>query len=201
MRSGRIPPFSHCPTWLQASINQERNEATWALLQMRQRRPLGPLMPKAKVPSRFMSQLWPKWGLEGWHNKPLYQWDPMCTLSRINEMSKLNHRFKQVKILLEEPILSPCWICFFDFNLPIVLLTKKILFTHNGLPWRTLPLCLNVKPKCLCSGNHPGPDHRWMTVRGNKLTHTSQRLAIPGDICNTYVLFALLPHLLPFSGL
>ena len=192
MRSGRIPPFSHCPTWLQASINQERNEATWALLQMRQRRPLGPLMPKAKVPSRFMSQLWPKWGLEGWHNKPLYQWDPMCTLSRINEMSKLNHRFKQVKFLLEEPILSPCWICFFDFNLPIVLLTKKILFTHNGLPWRTLPLCLNVKPKCLCLGACP-PVGGYRKEEMNNVF--SLRLAILRDMWKINGLLTLFPHL------
>ena len=66
MRLGQIPPFSHCPTWLQASINQQKKEATWALLQMWQRRPLGPLMPKAKAPSRSMSQLWHKGTLEGW---------------------------------------------------------------------------------------------------------------------------------------
>ena len=35
-------------------------EATWALLQMQQRRPLGLLMPKDKAPSRSMSQLWHK---------------------------------------------------------------------------------------------------------------------------------------------
>ena len=29
MRLGQIPPFSHCPTWLQASINQQRKEAPW----------------------------------------------------------------------------------------------------------------------------------------------------------------------------
>jgi len=32
------------------------------------------------------------------------------------------------------------------------LFTKRILSTHNALPWGALPLCLNVKPKCLCSG-------------------------------------------------
>ena len=46
-------------------INQQRKEATWALLQMWQRRPLGPLIPKAKGPSRSMSQLWHKGILEG----------------------------------------------------------------------------------------------------------------------------------------
>ena len=51
--------------------------------------------------------------------------------------------------------LTPCWICFFYFNLcfPLALFTKGILSTHNGLPQGTLPLCLSVKPKCLCSGS------------------------------------------------
>ena len=56
-RSVQMPLFSHSLTWLQASISQQRKEATWALLQMWQRKLLGPLMPKAKAPSRFMSQL------------------------------------------------------------------------------------------------------------------------------------------------
>ena len=46
-RSGQISPFSHCLTWLQASIKQ-RKEATWALLQMWQRTPLGLLMLKPR---------------------------------------------------------------------------------------------------------------------------------------------------------
>ena len=52
---------------------------------------------------------------------------------------------------LEEQNLTPCWICFFYFNLcfPLLLFTKKILSIHNGLPQGTLPLCLKVKPKCL----------------------------------------------------
>ena len=63
-RSGQMPSFSHCPTWLQASINQQRKEATRALLQMQQRRSLGPLMPKGKAFSRSNSQLWHKGTLE-----------------------------------------------------------------------------------------------------------------------------------------
>ena len=56
-----LPPSqAHCPTWLQASINQQRKEATWALFQMRQKRSLGLHMPKSKAPSRFASQLWQK---------------------------------------------------------------------------------------------------------------------------------------------
>ena len=52
---------------------------------------------------------------------------------------------------------TPCWICFFYFNLcfPLLLFTKRMLFIYNGLPQITLPLCLNVKPKCLCSGPCP----------------------------------------------
>ena len=37
----------------------------WALLQMQQRRPPGWLVPKAKAPSRPVSQLWHKGTLEG----------------------------------------------------------------------------------------------------------------------------------------
>ena len=50
--------------------------------------------------------------------------------------------------------MTPGQICFFYFNLcfPLLLFTKKILFTHTGLPQGTLGLYLNIKPKCLCSG-------------------------------------------------
>ena len=58
--------FSQCPTWIQASTNQKKKkEASWALLQMQRRRLLGLLLPKAKAPSRSMSQLWHKGTLEG----------------------------------------------------------------------------------------------------------------------------------------
>jgi len=57
-----LPPSqAHCPTWLQASINQQRKEATWALLQMQQRGSLGLLMPVAKASS--MSN--PSCGIKG----------------------------------------------------------------------------------------------------------------------------------------
>ena len=73
----------------------------------------------------------------------------------------------------EEPNLTRCWICFFYFNLCFLLLlfTKRNLSIHNGLPRGTLPLRLNVKPKCLCSGKHPDPVHLWMAARKKKLTH------------------------------
>ena len=63
---------------------------------------------------------------------------------------------------------------FFYFNpcVPLLLFTKRILSIQNGLPQGTLPLCLNVKPKCLCSGKHPDPVHLWMAVRKKKLTLT-----------------------------
>ena len=53
----------------------------------------------------------------------------------------------------------------------MLLFTERILSIHNGLPRGTLPLCLNVKPKCLCSGKHPDPVHLWMAARKKKLTH------------------------------
>ena len=73
----------------------------------------------------------------------------------------------------EEPNLAPCWICFFYFNLcfPLLLFTKRILSIHNSLPQGTLPLCLNVNPKCLCSGKNPDPAHLRMAARKKKLTH------------------------------
>ena len=73
----------------------------------------------------------------------------------------------------EEPNLTTCCICFFYFNLcfPLLLFTKTILPIHNGPPRGTLPLCLNVKPKCLCSGKHPDPVHLWVAIRKKKLTH------------------------------
>ena len=73
----------------------------------------------------------------------------------------------------EEPNLTTCWICFFYFNLcfPLLLFSKRIQSIYNGLPQGTLPLCLNVKPKCLCSGKHPDPVHLWMAARKKKLTH------------------------------
>ena len=73
----------------------------------------------------------------------------------------------------EEPDLTTRWIFFFYFNLcfPLLLFTKRILSIHNGLPRGTLPLCLNVKPKCLCSGKHLDPVYLWMAARKKKLTH------------------------------
>ena len=61
--------------------------------------------------------------------------------------------------MLQELNLTTCQLCVFYFNLciPLLLFTQRILSIHNDLPGRTLPLCLNVKPKCLCSGKHPDP--------------------------------------------
>ena len=73
----------------------------------------------------------------------------------------------------EEPNLTPCWICFLYFNLyfPLLLFTERLLSIYNGLPRGTLPLCLNGKLKCLCSGKHPDPVHLWMAARKKTLTH------------------------------
>ena len=109
----------------------------------------------------------------------------------------------------EEPNLTACWIFFFYFNLwfPLLLFTKTILSIPNGLPQGTLFLCLNVKPKCLCSGKHLEPVHLWTrkklqeVTKKKKLTHPLPEAGVPGDICKTYGLFTLLVHLLPLSVL
>ena len=73
---------------------------------------------------------------------------------------------QEIEMLQERTKSYSCWICFFDFNLYFLLLLfiKRIVSIHNGLPQGTPPLCLNVKPKCLCSGRHPGPIHLWMAT-------------------------------------
>ena len=55
----------------------------------------------------------------------------------------------------KKPILTRCWIFYCWPLLPLLLLTKRILFIHNSLPRGTLPLCLSIKPKCFCSGPCP----------------------------------------------
>ena len=64
--------------------------------------------------------------------------------------------------------LTTCWVCLFYFHpcFSLLLFTKRILSVHNGLPWGTLPLCLNVKPKCLCLRHWtPDPVHLWIAPR------------------------------------
>ena len=53
-----------------------------------------------------------------------------------------------------KPRFGPDTLCF-----SAALFTQRILFIHNGLPQVTLPLCLDVKPHCLCSGPCPPVDH------------------------------------------
>ena len=57
---------------------------------------------------------------------------------------------------------------YFNLGSLLLLFTKRILSAHNDLPQGTLPLCLNVKPKCLCSG--PYPTCRWLQEGRNKHT-------------------------------
>ena len=56
---------------------------------------------------------------------------------------------------------------FFPFKLSFLLLlfTKRILSKHYGLPWGTLALCLNAKPKCLWSGRYCDPVYLWKAAR------------------------------------
>ena len=60
---------------------------------------------------------------------------------------------------------------YFNGCFLLLLFTKRILSVHKGLPRGTLPLCLNVKPKCLCSGEHPDPVCLGMAAGKKKLTH------------------------------
>ena len=66
----------------------------------------------------------------------------------------------------EEPILTPCWICFFDFNL-----------CFSFLLWGNPGPCLNVKLKCFClfffsaHRRQSDPDHLWMAAERKKLTY------------------------------
>ena len=47
----------------------------------------------------------------------------------------------------EEPILTPCWNCFFD----LLFVAFVIIIIHTDLPQRTLSLFLTVKLKCQAS--------------------------------------------------
>lgn len=70
--------------------------------------------------------------------------------------------------------LTTYWIWFFfNFNLCFLLLlfTKRILSLHNGLPKKPA-LCLNVKPKCLCSWKHSDLGPIGNSCKKKKLTHT-----------------------------
>ena len=111
---------------------------------------------------------------------------------RINEMSKLNHRFRQVKMTEKSQFCLHVGSASLTLTFPLLLLTKKILFIHNGLPWGTLPLYLNVKPKCLCLGACPPVGgHR----KGEMSNILSLRLAILTDICKINGLLTSFPHL------
>ena len=58
----------------------------------------------------------------------------------------------------KEPILTPCWICYFNLCFLLFWFTKRILFLGNSLLQGTLPPCLNIKPKCLCLRPYPTVD-------------------------------------------
>lgn len=90
--------------------------------------------------------------------------------------------------MLQELNLTTCQlcVCYFDLCFPLLLFTKRILSIHNGLPQRTLALCLNVKPKCFCSEKHP------------ELVHLQEKRNIHilpegpwGNNCKTWGLFTL----------
>ena len=65
--------------------------------------------------------------------------------------------------------LTSCWIWFFNLCFPLLWFTKSILSLCNGLPWGTLPLYLNIKLKCLCSGPCPPVDGRKKEINTSPL--------------------------------
>ena len=88
---------------------------------------------------------------------------------------------------------------YFNLCFPLHLFTKRILSVHNGLPLGTLPLSLNAKPKCLCSGKHPDPVHLWIATGRKKLTHPLSKAGYSRrylqDIWHFYFTFSTPPHL------
>ena len=48
---------------------------------------------------------------------------------------------------------SQLWLCVGSCFFDLLFVAAVIIIIHNGLPHRTLPLCLNVKLKCLCSAH------------------------------------------------
>ena len=63
----------------------------------------------------------------------------------------------------------------------------------KSLPPGTLTFCLNVKPKCLCSGIWPSVDD----YKKEEMNTFPPWLAILGHICKINGLSTLLPHLPP----
>lgn len=72
--------------------------------------------------------------------------------------------------------------CFF-----LALLSIAI---HNGLPQRTLTLCLAVKLKCLCSSSQ-GDSLTFPTIERKRWTHPLQRSALGRDVLKDWRPFLL----------
>ena len=120
------------------------------------------------------------------------------TLPLQNSSLKTTGEFKSF-CCREEPSLILCWNWFVD-----LLFVAVIIIIHNGLPQRTLPLCLTVGLKRLCSSHREiiDPAHLWMAT-GKK------RLACPFPeaghsqkcFARLKTFFNLLPHCLSLSSL
>ena len=80
----------------------------------------------------------------------------------------------------EKPILTPCWICFFYFNLgfPLFLFPKRKPSIHNGLSWEPCPSAWMLNKNAFVQD----PVHLWMPTGRTKLTHPSPPRPIPGEI-------------------
>ena len=71
---------------------------------------------------------------------------------------------------------------------------------HNGLPQGTLPLCLNVKLKCLCSAHRETFwSCEWLQKRKKIKACPPQSWPSQELFCKPYGLLTFLPHLLPIS--
>ena len=84
------------------------------------------------------------------------------------------------KCCREKPVLTTCWNCFFD----LLLIAFIITVIHNGLPQRTLPLCLTVKLKCLWLAHR---EIIWLCPVKRREWHIlSLKLIIPGDLLQAW---------------
>ena len=94
--------------------------------------------------------------------------------------------------LWEQPILTPCWHCFFD----LLFIVVAIIIIHDGLPQTTLPFCANGKLKCFCSA------HRqiiWpcLPLKGGDEHTAFKGWPFQGMFCNTEDPFYLTSSLSP----
>ncbi|XP_040094317.1 alcohol dehydrogenase class-2 isozyme 2-like [Oryx dammah] len=112
---------------ISAAINQQRKEATWTLLHMRQRRPLDVLMPKAKAPSRSMSQLWHNETLEDQLPKSTSRDPDIPLLSKVGRVGACIREYFFFRKVISCPSTFPFLYLFFPRNLKNPLSDQKLM--------------------------------------------------------------------------